>query len=151
MHVRSFSSFKVASWRDYETGRSKLWVLLLALPLTPSVTLDKLLSHSAGYCFFVDKDVSNDSWNRLPYREVVKINEILFIKHSELSERKVLYKYRVLLLLFNSFFAANSLYISQNLRRWWSQNVWVIPCDMHLFPPLVNCPLSLLLCYCLCV
>lgn len=42
----------------------------------------------------------------------MKINEMLFIKHSELSERKVLYKYRVLLLLFNSIFAANSLHIS---------------------------------------
>lgn len=57
------------------------------------MTLDKLLSHSAGNCFFVDTDVSNDSWNLLPYKEVVKINEILFIKHSELSEKEELYKY----------------------------------------------------------
>lgn len=47
----------------------------------------------------------------------MKINETLFISHSELSERKVLYKYRVLLLLFNDIFTEISLYIFQNLGR----------------------------------
>lgn len=44
----------------------------------------------------------------------MKINEIWFIKYSERSERKVLFKYRMLLLLFNSFLTASSLYISQH-------------------------------------
>lgn len=47
----------------------------------------------------------------------MKINEIVFIKHSELKEKKELYKYRVLLLLFNRVFIENSMYISQNLER----------------------------------
>ena len=142
MLVRSCSSFSVASWKEYQTGRPEPWVPFLALSLTPSVTLDKLLSHSADDCFFVEKDVSNDSWNCLSRREVVKINEILFIKHSELSERKVLYKYGVLLVLFNNILTSSSLYIFQNLGRV-IKSEWRISHDTCLFPPLKNCPLSL--------
>lgn len=140
--VRSCSSFNVASWKEYQTGRPKPWGPFLALPLTPSVTLDKLLSRSAGDCFFFEKDVSNDSWNCLPHREVVKINEILFIKHSELSERKVLYKYGALLVLFNNILTSSSLYIFQSLGRV-VKSKWRISHEMCLFPPLIDCPLSL--------
>lgn len=77
----------------------------------------------------------------------MKMNETLFIKHSELSERKVLYEYSVAIVIQLHLRCTFSVHFSQPGKGGKVGNAWITSQDMDLFPPLVNFPLSLPLFY----